>query len=181
MADHKRRELQRLIAQRKRALQWEPQRKARNALTATLGSLNAYGVLEKLQRKAPDGLLCYGPRDISGGTDTEQWAAAVIWYRPGGYHSYKTLHLCGVWALQAKDSDLTEIICGTVTLAYTGQPYNPEAYFNTLRKDFRPYYGRVSNPPTADARLLHTSYASDTRLELRREIESTLAAWWAAG
>ena len=137
-------------------------------LQRVLDDLNAFGFLDDARRKAPDEMLCFGPKDVYGSS----WSGVVVWFRPTGYHGYKTLTLLGIWACAQMDA--VSIIMGTRTLAFTASFYNPEAYFHNIRRGFDLYYGDDASPPAESDRLYTTSYDQSRRLDIRGEIESIL-------
>lgn len=170
----KRRELSRLITQRKQAVQWEALRRTQAGLSRALDNLNAFGLLEDVQRHPPGSLMCFGPKSIHGGADPA-WVGVVVWMRRPGYHHFDMLSLLGVWAEGIAESG--RIIAGTRTLQYTGQPYNAESYFHHLKRDFSLHYGKDVPPPTGAGRLYERVYAPDARLEMRRELEAMIDDW----
>lgn len=145
-----------------------------NQLTAILDSLNALGILEEVQKRPPPGVLCFGPKPVSG-LEPAVWSGAVIWYRPPDYHAYKTLFLLGLWA--QKSDDGVQILAGTRALPYCGLPFNPESYFFHIRRTFETYYGSDAGPPDDSGRLFARRYDPAARLAMRREIETVLKQW----
>ena len=170
----RRRNITRLVKQHKRAVTWEPVRQEQTALSRVLDALNAFGLLDEIQRRPPASLLCFGPKDVSGGEDPA-WCGSVIWFRRPHYHSYETLLLLGIWATGNAASP--QIIAGTRTLSYNGQPYNPEAYFHHLQRDFQAYYSGSVSPAVSAARIYGRVYAPSARLEMRRELEQAITRW----
>ena len=137
-------------------------------LQRVLDALNVFGFLDEARRKVPDAILCFGPKDVYG----SGWSGVVVWFRPAGYHGYKTLTLLGIWA--CADRDAVPVIMGTRTLAFTAPFYNPEAYFHNIRRGFDLYYGDDASPPAESDRLYVTDYTPSRRLEIRGKIESVL-------
>ena len=170
----RRRDITRLVKQRKKAMTWEPVRQEQTALSRVLDALNAFGLLDEIQRHPPASLLCFGPRDVSGGHDPA-WYGSVVWFRRVNYHSYETLLLLGIWA--AGNPASPQIIAGTRILTYNGQPYNPEAYFHHLQHDFQAYYGSSPSPAAPAARIYERVYSPSARLEMRRELEQAIIQW----
>jgi hypothetical protein len=128
-------------------------------------------ILDDLRKRTPSGNLCFGPMDVYGA----KWSGVVVWYRPAGYHSYKTLTLLGVWA--CVDQEATLIIVGTRPLPFTAPFYDPEAYFYKIPHSFDLYYGDDAPPPEEEDRLLEVRYNPAQRLALRDDIEAVLAEY----
>jgi len=170
----KRRELAQLIAQRKQAMQWGPVKQAQSGLMRVLDDLNVFGALEAARKQPPDGLMCFGPKDVFGGK-SPAWAGTIIWHRRKGYHNYQTLNVFGVWAIG--DAEMPEIIAGTRMLTFTGTHYNPESYFYHMQHDFSVYYGDAVPPPSRPGQLYAVTYERDRRLVLRREVEMIVDSW----
>ena len=160
----------RLLAQRKQAQPTESERKA--ILPSVLDGLNTFSFCEKAHRRAPDTMLCFGPKSLEG----DGWVSVVIWYRPKGFYSYKTLTLYGVWAVA--DADETRIIIGQRILDYTQLPYHAEAYRYRMQNEFTTYYGDNATPPDDSNRFYETLYTPETRLSIRQDIESVVTAHW---
>ena len=99
----------------------------------------------------------------------------VLWYRPPGYHHYQLLNLLGIWA--RGENDQIQIIVGTRALTYQGNYYNPESYFHHIRRTYETYYGKDASPPGGSGQLYTVIYDPARRLEIRRELDSTLAQW----
>ena len=177
---HKRRELARAIRQRRRATQWESSREDVSHQRRVLSELDAFGILDRLQRKAPENLLCFGPKLITSPLDKpEPWAGVVVWYRPSGYHNYQRLTLLGIWVEGQHISP--KIIVGRRALRYGDQPYNPESYFYHLQRDFAVYYDGDSGPPNAADSQLIVEYSQTQRIEIRRQIEAIVNQWQGDG
>ena len=160
----------RLLAQRKQTQTTEPERKT--MLLGVLDGLNTLIICEKTRRRAPDSVLCFGPKSLEG----DGWVAAVIWYRPKGLYSYKTLTVYGVWAVA--DVDKTRIIIGQRVLVYNGLPYHVEAYRYRMQNEFTTYYGDDASPPDDSNRTYEVIYTPKTRLNIREDIESVVTSHW---
>ncbi|GAB4513665.1 MAG: hypothetical protein OHK0046_14660 [Anaerolineae bacterium] len=132
-----------------------------------LDYLNAFGVLEHLQKRPPANWLCYGPKPV------KQAAGVVVWLRPRGYYHYQTLTLFGVWTAVQDESIV--VMAGTHTLTYAQPFYNAEAYFHAIRQDYERHYGRVTTPPAQP--VWQAVYEASQRLTLRRELEAAVLAW----
>lgn len=169
--------IQRTLALRQRIMQNAEIENAARRLGAVLDGLNVFGLLESHQRRPPKGMLCFGPKSVFGRTPST-WAAVVIWYRPPGYHQYRTLHLLGIWA-QTTEGDIT-ILAGKQNLGFRAAHYNAESYFTHLPGDFQIYYGRIETPPANDQVLYTERYDPLRRLALRFELDRVIGRW-AAG
>jgi hypothetical protein len=147
-------------------------------LAGILDGLNALGFLEDMRKKRLHTISIYGPKAVRGhvteGESTRQWAAALIWYKPRGYHHYRTLNILGVWALDAGDQ--THLLLATKTLEFDSPVFNPESYHREIKRGFELYY-RGDGAPPADNHLATIVYGADKRLALREEIKSILAQW----
>jgi hypothetical protein len=170
----RRRDITKLVKQRKKAATWEPVRQEQTALSRALDNLNAFGLLDEVQRRPPNSFLCFGPKDVSGGQNPA-WSGSVVWFRRTNYHSYETLLLLGIWA--TGDLAAPQIIAGTRTLMYNGQPYNPEAYFHHLQRDFQSYYDGSPSPASSSARIYERIYMPSVRLEMRQQLEQAIIQW----
>jgi hypothetical protein len=142
-------------------------------LAEALNDLNATGYLEDVQAEEFGQILCFGPKVLSG----ESWMAVVVWCRPRGYYSYRTLTLLGLWATLELESGEIVIILGTTTLPFRGQYFNPEAYFKHIGSRFDLYYAGAVSPPPEENHRYTTTYDPARRLDIRRAIESELAQW----
>lgn len=142
-----------------------------NRLAAVLDGLNAFGVLETVQKRPPPGLLCFGPQAVRG----ESWVGVVIWYRPPGYYHYQTIDLLGIWVEGGPDA--MTISVGTRSLQFLAPFYNAESYFQHIRTTFETYYGSDVPPPEEAHRLLTALYDPARRIVLRREVEDAVARW----
>lgn len=162
------------IQKRRQQMQQAPQREAQTGLARYLDNLNAFGVLEAVQQNPPDKKLYFGPGDYRGFTPVT-WAATVIWFRPPGYHNYKTITLLGVWA--AGEVMSPEIVVGTRQLNFSAPFYNGESYFRQLRKSFETYYGKDAPPPEEANTLYKAHYESEKRLEMRQTIAKVIREW----
>lgn len=137
-----------------------------------LDTLNAFGFLDDARQKAPDAILCFGPKDVFDGN----WSGVVVWFRPRGYHGYKTLTVLGIWA--SAQMNTVSVVMGTHTLTFTAPFYNPEAYFHHIRRGFDLYYGDDVSPPDGPHQLYATDFVQSRRLEIRDAIETILAQYW---
>jgi hypothetical protein len=169
---HKRRDIARAIARRKRALETAPVRGAQVHLARLLDDVNAFGLLEQVQKHPPASLLCFGPKDIRG-TRPAPYAAVIVWTRRPGYHHYKTINLLGIWALEG---DPVRLVMGMRTLTYQLPFYSPESYFHRIQHDFSTFYGRETHPPRASL-LYDSDYERAQRLAARRALETALNEW----
>lgn len=173
---HKRRELAKTIHQHKRAIKWESMNQAQAHHRRILDELDAFGVLNRFQRKSTDNLLCFGPKVVTSPLNAiDTWAGIVVWYRPSGYHNYHRLTLLGIWV--CGDLAAPQIVMGLRTLRYNEQPYNPESYFYHLQRDFSMYYGNDSGPPDAANIRMTTDYNNARRIEIRQQIASAVNNW----
>ena len=147
-------------------------------LAGILDGLNALGFLEDTRKKRLSTISIYGPKAMRGqlqdGDSTRQWAAALIWYKPRGYHHYRTLTLLGIWALDAEDD--AHLLIATKTLDFDSPVFNPESYHREIKRGFDLYYRGDAAPPAED-HLWNMVYLADKRLALREAIQSTLAQW----
>lgn len=150
-----------------------------NDLAAILDGLNALGVLEGLRKKKLRTISLYGPKAVRGQMDIEgkawQWAGAVTWFKPRGYHHYRTLTLLGIWAVEVETG--TQIIIGSKTMEFDSPVFNPESYYREIKKRFDLYYKGDAAPPPESGQLYVTTYDAGERLALRDTVETTLAAW----
>jgi hypothetical protein len=147
-------------------------------LASILDGLNALGFLEDMRKKRLSSISIYGPKAMRGhlpeGESTRQWAAALIWYKPRGYHHYRTLNILGIWALDAGDD--THLLVATKTLEFDSPVFNPESYHREIKRGFDLYYRGDAAPP-ADNHLSNLVYVANQRLALREAIQSILAQW----
>ncbi|MCS7072437.1 MAG: hypothetical protein NZM00_13100, partial [Anaerolinea sp.] len=98
-----------------------------------LDGLNAWDTLERTRRQISGSgplRLAFGPKPVAG----SDFAGAVIWKRAPGYHSYKILTVTGVWCRRVGDE--AHILIGSKHLPYQAPFYDPEAYFQILRRDY---------------------------------------------
>ncbi len=138
---------------------------------AVLDALNAFGALEAIQQRPPGKLLCFGPKAYPCAAGS----AVLMWHKPPGIGTHRTLGLLGVWAVMPAQT--IRVIIGERSLAYGDLPFNIESYFYNLRRDFRMYYGADLAPPDAGGILHEAVYTPESRLDLRRIIEETLQDW----
>ncbi|MDX1990994.1 MAG: hypothetical protein SF029_01310 [bacterium] len=164
--------VRKLKAQQLARQQEEATAPTRKLLSSVLDGLNAMGALSRCD---PTGWLVYGPKGFTG----QNWAGALLWCRPNGYHAYKTLTVVGVWArmLEGETGSTVHLCIGHKTAAYTAPFFQPEAYQHALKRGFQQHYGADGSPPDEAAWLWHEVYAAEKRLALRTSVESVLAAW----
>ena len=179
--DHEARyaEIMRRIENRRQPSAKSPQQ---TTLASILDGLNALGVLDDIRRKRLKPFSVYGPKALRGEfKDAERlrhWSAGVIWYKPRGYHHYRTLTLLGIWALEMGED--VRVIIGSKTLEFDSPVFNPESYNREIKRGFELYYrGDGTPPPEADWRYSRV-YASGERLAIREAVEATLLSWTAS-
>jgi hypothetical protein len=147
-------------------------------LAAVLDGLNAMGFLDDVRRKRLPGLSIYGPKAVKGTMRAEaqnsQWAGGVVWYKPRGYHHYRTITLLGIWGVEVAAS--TTILVGEKTLEFDAPVFNPESYYRSIKDKFELYYGDDCSPPEGD-RLCTLTYTPGERLAIRAALESVLSEW----
>lgn len=144
---------------------------------AVLDALGALGSLEQIVRRPPGRVQCFGPRSLHGNDDHRCWTAVVLWHRLAGFASHRQLDLLGVWAVTDAEDGSIHVIAGTQRLTYTGQPYNREAYFHALRRDFTPYYGKQVPPSPPETTLYAGVYDPSGRIAQRRALDAALHHW----
>jgi hypothetical protein len=149
-------------------------------LSAILDGLNALGFLDDIRKKNLRTISLYGPKAMRGQLKTEgktqPWIGALAWYKPRGYHHYRTLTLLGVWAIEAENC--VEVIIGTKPLEFDSPVFNPESYYRHIKRGFELYYKGDGSPPAQQ--LYRAQYDANERLATREAIQSTLASWAAA-
>lgn len=161
------------IANRKPFGQHQDEDKPASPYDLIIDSLNSYDILDKLAQRPYSNLIVHGPKALRYKT----WSGVVIWYRPKGYHGYKTLSLFGVWASQV-GSDI-QLTIGIRELPYRAAVYSAEGYFATIQKDFKLFYEDRGNPPTDDDIILfQTTHQAKERLIYRQTL-SKIANQWA--
>lgn len=160
----------------KRLVNQQPDRTEQAEQFRLLDNLNAFGVLEGVQRNPPKSQLCFGPRDVRGTRpDDRPWAGVVVWYRPPGYFNYRRITLLGIWI--QTDEPERRLIIGTRVLAFEAPFYTPESYFQTMRTTFEQHYGTNAAPPAEANQLFNAPYLPEQRLQLRQQLEATIAQW----
>jgi hypothetical protein len=143
-------------------------------LASVLDGLNALGFLDDLRRKRLPGISLYGPKAVKG-ANPQQWAGAVSWYKPRGYHHYRTLTLLGIWALETDGA--VPIIIGQKTLEFDLPIFNPESYYRRIKDQFELAYADDGCPPPENARLYTAVYQPSERLTIRDAIQKVLSEW----
>lgn len=162
------------IAQRKPFGQPEADKKPTSAYDLILDSLNAYDTIDRLAHRA------YKTHIVHGAVIRryKTWSGVMLWYRPTGYHGYKTLSVFGVWAHQI-GTDLTLSI-GIRQLPYRMAFYNAEGYFKTIQKDFKLFYEDSGTPPTPnDTLLFRAVHQTKERLTYRQTLAQITNRWYA--
>lgn len=134
-----------------------------------LNAINAFDTLGELERRPPARLQVFGPKAVG--------SAVVVWYKRTSYHSYKTLNLFGLWAIEREDDAKGSVtLCaGTRTLTYCAPFYSAESYFSRIRQDFTRYYGEDVPPP--ETPIWQTAYIRERRLDIRQEISALVQKW----
>jgi hypothetical protein len=144
-----------------------------DALGQALDAVNAWGFLEDLVLRDPKAINCFGP-GVFRGLLPVSWVGVCLWYRQRGYYHYRTLHLLGIWAVQAAE---IRLLVGTKALAYSQPVFNAEAYFFRIQREFRTFYADDGSPPPEADCLYTSSYDPALRLATRQAIETALAGW----
>lgn len=142
-----------------------------------LSGLNTFEALETVADRGLSSFLWHGPRAFVG----TGWAGVLVWFRERGFHTYRTLHLFGVWALAIPDEDATptDLVIGRRTLSYQAAIYNPESYFALIQRGFQTHYADRGNPPDLanEGQIAwRMRYQAAQRLALRTEIHKQLAS-----
>lgn len=148
-----------------------------NPQARVLSGLNAFEALETVADRGLAQFLWHGPGSFVGAG----WAGVLVWFRERGFHTYRTLHLFGVWALVIVDDDTTpiDLVIGRRTLSYQAAIYNPESYFALIQHSFQTHYADRGTPPNlVDGGQIawRARYQADQRLALRTEIHKQLAS-----
>jgi hypothetical protein len=147
-------------------------------LSSILDGLNALGFLDDIRRKNPRTISLYGPKAIRGQLKAEDktraWVGAVAWYKPRGYHHYRTLTVLGVWAIEA--DACTRIVIGTKPLEFDSPVFNPESYYRHIKRGFDLYYRGDGSPPPPH-QLYAAQYDAGERLATRETIQAVLVSW----
>lgn len=144
-------------------------------LMGTLDGLNAFGMLENAAKRSPSKLLAYGPQDVRG-SSPQVYAGVVIWHRPKGYRSYKSLTLLGIWAAQMDGE--TRILVGERRLSFQASHYNAESVFHHLKRTFTVHYGKSAPPPEPQHRLIDAAYQPESRLKTRQQVAAVVGNYW---
>ena len=137
-----------------------------------LDLINAYDSFADQAQRNYEQILCYGPKHIRGAA----WSAVVIWYRPKGYHGYRTLHLLGVWA-HYRDEDIV-ISIGQRELPYRAPIFDPSVFRVAVENHFDTYYGDNGHPPgEADSLHYQSVFETEKRLQHRKALDDILRGW----
>jgi hypothetical protein len=148
-------------------------------LASILDGLNAMGCLDDARKKRLKPFSVFGPKALRGqleeGGSVRQWAAALIWFKPRGYHHYRTLTLLGIWALDAEPG--VRIVMGSKTLEFDSPVFNPESYHREIKRGFELYYRGNGAPPPESGQRFSRLYESGERLAMRDAVEAALIAW----
>ncbi len=156
----------------------DPTRQAK--LASVLDGLNAMGVLDDLHRKRIPGINLYGPKAFKGifpageAQKPAQWAGAVAWYKPRGYHHYRTLTLLGIWALESAGG--IQVVIGQKSLEFDLPVFNPKSYYRNIKQGFELHFADDGSPPGADW-LYSIVYDLGQRLAVRQAIVGELDKW----
>jgi hypothetical protein len=148
-------------------------------LASILDGLNAMGVLDDARKKRLKPFSVFGPKALRGRVESadgmQSWAAGLIWFKPRGYHFYRTLTLTGIWAVECGAD--ARIIIGSKTLEFDAPVFNPESYNREIKRGFELYYGGDGTPPPESDHHFSCLYNPGERLTARKAVESALIAW----
>ncbi len=137
-----------------------------------LDLINAYDALAELTQSEYPRILCYGPKQLSGGA----WTGVALWHRRKGYHGYQTLWLLGVWAHYLGQALTLSI--GERALPYRAPIYDAGVYRVAIENGFRLYYEDDGGPPQAGDRLLYqAAFEPRERLKPRQALDRILETW----
>jgi hypothetical protein len=153
------------------------------SLANILNGLNALGFLDDTRKKGVRPISIYGPKAVRGQFQVEQelkrqWAGAVAWYKPRGYHHYRVLNLLGIWAIEMQAG--IQIVVGTKALEFDSPIFNPESYYRHIKSRFDLHYRGDGSPPPAEAHIYVVLHDPGERLAIREALQEILKTW-AAG